>query len=63
VVATYAAVERLRIVPSSGQIEWIMATASDAGGNLPQFVQNLAVSGEVAKDVKMFLEWIPSQRL
>jgi hypothetical protein len=62
VVASYTAVERLRILPDSGEIEWIMATASDAGGVLPQFVQNLAVPGEVPKDVKMFLEWIPSQR-
>ena len=62
VVASYTAVERLRILPISKEIEWIMATASDAGGNLPQFIQNLAVTGEIAKDVKMYLEWISSQR-
>jgi hypothetical protein len=39
-----------------------MATASDAKGVLPQWMQNLAVPGAVAKDVEMFLSWIPSQR-
>jgi len=62
VVAAYAAVERVRVLPSNGDIEWIMATASDAGGVLPQWMQNLAVPGAVAKDVEMFMTWIPSQR-
>lgn len=62
VVAAYAAVERIRILPSNGDIEWIMATASDAGGVLPQWMQNMAVPGAVAKDVEMFMTWISSQR-
>lgn len=62
VVAAYVAVERIRVLPSNGDIEWIMATASDAGGVLPQWMQNLAVPGAVAKDVMLFLDWIPSQR-
>jgi hypothetical protein len=62
VVASYSSVERIRILPESGEIEWIMATASDAGGVLPQWLQNLAVPGKVAHDVDMFLAWIPSQR-
>lgn len=62
VMAAYASVERIRVVPANGEIEWIMATASDAGGVLPQWMQNLAVPGAVAKDVEMFLSWIPSQR-
>jgi hypothetical protein len=62
VVAAYASIERIRILPSSGEVEWIMATASDARGVLPQWMQNLAVPGAIAKDVPMFLEWIPSQR-
>lgn len=62
VVAAYASIERIRILPSSGEIEWIMATASDARGALPQWMQNLAVPGAIAKDVPMFLEWIQSQR-
>lgn len=62
VVAAYTSIERIRILPSSGEIEWIMATASDAGGVLPQWMQNLAVPGAVAKDVDLFMSWIPSQR-
>lgn len=62
VVAKYAAIERIRVLPGSGEVEWIMATASDAGGVLPQWMQNLAVPSAVAKDVDLFLGWIPSQR-
>ncbi|KAL3423988.1 hypothetical protein PVAG01_05735 [Phlyctema vagabunda] len=63
VVAAYASIERIREIPSNGDIEWIMATASNAGGILPQWIQNLAVPAAVAKDVEMFMSWIPSQRL
>lgn len=62
VVGYYVSVERIRILPDSGEIEWLMATASDAGGVLPSWVQNLAVPSQIAKDVEMFLAWIPSQR-
>jgi hypothetical protein len=62
VVAAYVSVERVRILPDTGDIEWIMATASDAGGVLPQWMQNLAVPSAVAKDVEMFMTWIPGQR-
>ncbi|KAH7360216.1 hypothetical protein BKA65DRAFT_492634 [Rhexocercosporidium sp. MPI-PUGE-AT-0058] len=62
VMAAYASIERIRVLPSNGEVEWIMATASNAGGVLPQWMQNLAVPGAVAKDVEMFLSWIPSQR-
>lgn len=62
VMAAYTSIERIRVLPSNGDIEWIMATASDAGGVLPQWMQNLAVPGAVAKDVEMFMSWIPSQR-
>ena len=36
VMASYTSIERIRILPSNGEVEWIMATASDAGGVLPQ---------------------------
>jgi hypothetical protein len=62
VVARYAAIERIRVLPGSGEVEWIMATASDAGGVLPHWMQNLAVPSAVAKDVELFMGWIPSQR-
>lgn len=62
VVAAYTSIERIRVLPEGGEIEWIMATASDVGGVLPQWMQNLAVPGEITKDVQKFLAWIPSQR-
>jgi hypothetical protein len=62
VVASYTSIERVRVLPSNGEIEWIMATASNAKGVVPQFVQNMAVPGAIAKDVEFFLSWIPSQR-
>ncbi|KAM3066837.1 hypothetical protein ACMFMG_006986 [Clarireedia jacksonii] len=55
VVASYVSVERVRILPDTGDIEWIMATASDAGGVLPQWMQNLAVPSAVAKDVEIVI--------
>lgn len=61
IVAAYVSVERVRKL-ETGEIEWIMATASDARGVLPQWVQNLATPSAVAKDVDMFLAWIPEQR-
>ena len=62
VVAAYTSIERVRVLPGNGDIEWIMATASNAKGVLPQFVQNMAVPGAIAKDVEFFLSWIPTQR-
>jgi len=62
VVGAYVSVERIRVLPSNGEIEWIMATASDAGGVLPQWMQNMAVPGVVAKDVDYFLSWISKER-
>jgi hypothetical protein len=62
VTAAYTSIERIRVLPSNGDVEWIMATASDAGGVLPQWMQNLAVPGAIAKDVELFLSWIPRQR-
>ncbi|RFU25477.1 hypothetical protein B7463_g10855, partial [Scytalidium lignicola] len=62
VVGFYVSVERIRVLPSDGEIEWIMATASNAAGVLPQWMQNMAVPGVIAKDVEYFLSWISSQR-
>ncbi|KAI0600791.1 hypothetical protein F4775DRAFT_543467 [Biscogniauxia sp. FL1348] len=62
-VALYVAVERVRIVPdATGHIEWLMATASDAGGALPLWVQTLAAPGVIWKDVPLFLGWIAGER-
>ncbi|XXG93974.1 hypothetical protein Hte_000224 [Hypoxylon texense] len=66
-VATYVSVERIRKLDGEdgdgdGSIEWLMATASDAGGVLPAWVQNLAAPGVIWKDVPLFLGWIAKER-
>ncbi|KAK2065121.1 hypothetical protein LY76DRAFT_586659 [Colletotrichum caudatum] len=61
VVGAYVSVERVRRLPT-GAIEWIMATASDAKGVLPAWIQAKAVLGVVAKDVALFLGWIAEER-
>lgn len=62
VVGKYVAVERIRRLPDSGDIEWIMATAADAGGVLPQWMQNMAMSGLTPHDVEWYMEWVSKQR-
>ncbi|KKY39894.1 hypothetical protein UCDDA912_g00047 [Diaporthe ampelina] len=66
VVGAYVSVERVRRLPGQGEdegkIEWIMATASDAKGVLPMFLQTKAVPGQIAKDVSMFLGWVAKER-
>lgn len=66
VVGAYVSVERIRRLPGQGEdkgkIEWIMATASDAKGVLPMFLQTKAVPGQIAKDVGMFLGWVDKER-
>ncbi|ELR09649.1 hypothetical protein GMDG_04140 [Pseudogymnoascus destructans 20631-21] len=60
VPARYAAVERFRRV--GPDVEWVMATASRAGGVLPGWVQDMSVPGVVAKDVDLYLKWEAAQR-
>lgn len=62
VVGAYTSVERIRKLPGSGDIEWVMATASNARGALPAWVQALAVPGQIARDVPLFLGWVAKER-
>lgn len=43
---------------SGEEIEWVMATASHAKGNIPMAMQRMGVPGAIAKDVGLFLKWI-----
>ncbi|KAI0896917.1 hypothetical protein F4806DRAFT_414216 [Annulohypoxylon nitens] len=64
-VAFYVSVERIRGFTSAEgkrSIEWLMATASDAAGVLPAWVQNLAAPGVIWKDVPLFMAWISRER-
>lgn len=60
VMAQYAAVERFS--RAGGNVEWVMATVSRAGGVLPKWVQERAVPGVIAKDVDYFLKWMAEER-
>ncbi|KAI1653623.1 hypothetical protein F4813DRAFT_399711 [Daldinia decipiens] len=65
-IASYVSVERIRrIADGDGgkRVEWLMATASDAGGVLPAWVQNVAAPGVIWKDVPLFLGWIGRERV
>ncbi|KAI5780029.1 hypothetical protein EDC01DRAFT_782510 [Geopyxis carbonaria] len=52
----YVAVEKV-IEGEGGVVEWTVATAAEAGGWIPAWVQRLVMPGTVAKDVGAFLEW------
>lgn len=56
----YTSVERIR--DAGDGIEWLMGTASDAKGVVPGWVQKVAVPGQIAKDVDLFLSWIAKER-
>ena len=76
-VAAYVSVERIRRLPplggdgkghaatggGGGGIEWLMATAGDAGGILPAWIQNIAMPAVIWKDVPLFLSWIAKERV
>jgi len=58
----YVSVERVKLSEDSNTktgrlIRWTMATASDAGGNLPMGLQKMGVPGAVIKDVGLFVGW------
>lgn len=59
---TYTSIERFKEVDEQGNVEWLMGTVSDARGVLPAWIQKMAVPGQIAKDVDMFLEWIARER-
>ncbi len=54
----YTAVEVVRRDQEREEVEWIMATSSDAKGNLPMWLQKMSLPGAIAKDVGFFLSWI-----
>lgn len=57
----YTSVERVRAL-AGGRVEWVMGTASEAGGAVPRWVQRRAVPGRIASDVDLFLGWIARER-
>ncbi|KAL1408245.1 hypothetical protein Q8F55_005051 [Vanrija albida] len=54
----YVSVELVREQDGGAQVEWRMATSSDAGGNIPRFVTNASLPSKIAEDVPSFLGWM-----
>ncbi|KAF4984168.1 hypothetical protein FZEAL_566 [Fusarium zealandicum] len=59
--AAYTSIERVREL-EDGSIEWVMGTTSDAGGMVPMWAQKMGLSGQIAKDVGFFMQWIGKER-
>ncbi|ODQ81639.1 hypothetical protein BABINDRAFT_165178 [Babjeviella inositovora NRRL Y-12698] len=54
----YTSFERVTYVKARNQIEWVMATCSDAGGMIPRWAQNMSICKALAPDVPCFLNWL-----
>ncbi|GAB7354794.1 hypothetical protein MBLNU459_g5187t1 [Dothideomycetes sp. NU459] len=60
VVGQYVSIERCE--KKEAHVEWQMATASDAKGNLPMWMQKMGVPGAIIKDVGLFIDWTSNNR-
>lgn len=58
----YVSVEHGELVEGETKVQWQMATASDAKGNLPMWAQKMGVPGAIVKDVGFFIEWCDKRR-
>ena len=58
----YCSIERGEIIDGMASVKWEMATASDAKGALPMFVQKMGTPAAVVKDVGLFMEWCAQRR-
>ncbi|KAL9006990.1 MAG: hypothetical protein Q9188_000278 [Gyalolechia gomerana] len=47
---------------ANNEIEWTMATASDAKGWLPLWAQKMGIPGAIVKDVGLVVKWIHEHR-
>lgn len=54
----YISVEFLKYDIQKSSLTWKMATCSDAGGNLPKFLQKLGIDKAISDDVPSFLKYI-----
>lgn len=71
VIGLYTSIERGRYYRATGgggggggpgETEWVMATASDARGLLPMWVQKMGTPGALVKDVGLFMRWVEAKR-
>ncbi|KAL8906064.1 MAG: hypothetical protein Q9207_002248 [Kuettlingeria erythrocarpa] len=58
----YTSIERC-VLTEDDEIEWTMATISNAKGWLPMRAQKVGVPGAIVKDVGFFMKWIEEERV
>ncbi|KAL6939946.1 hypothetical protein ACO0RG_003797 [Hanseniaspora osmophila] len=58
VPAYYVSIEKLQYNYTTKQFTWLMCTASDCKGIVPQFVQNIMINKAVVHDVPLFFSYI-----
>ncbi|KAJ9112725.1 hypothetical protein QFC22_006227 [Naganishia vaughanmartiniae] len=54
----YISVECVREIEGGDKVEWLMATSSDAGGSIPQFLTDWSLASKVTEDVPSFVEYV-----
>ncbi|KAJ9112639.1 hypothetical protein QFC19_000659 [Naganishia cerealis] len=54
----YVSVECVREIEGGDKVEWLMATSSDAGGLIPQFLTNMSLAGKITEDVPSFVKYL-----
>lgn len=54
----YVSIEMLKYNIDEQKLEWYMATTSDAGGNIPKFLQRWGIDNAIVEDVPSFLKYI-----
>ncbi|KAF8241518.1 hypothetical protein K440DRAFT_624480 [Wilcoxina mikolae CBS 423.85] len=59
-LGAYTSVDMVREV-GDGKVEVIMACCSDARGNIPRWVQNMAMPGQVLSDAQKFFKYMRSR--
>lgn len=56
--AYYVSVETLEYDYETQELVWLMCTTSDAGGNVPKWLQNATIAKTVAKDVPYLFDFL-----
>jgi len=52
----YVSIERVR--QAEDKVDWLMATSSTPGGNLPSWIAEMSIDGQISHDVPKYVEWL-----
>jgi len=58
IIGKYVSVERIAEIEEGRTVEWRMATCLTPGGSIPQFLTELSIPGQIAKDVPHLIHWL-----